>query len=109
MDILAIFDEKVVRAQKDSFMLEFTAKCEEERAFCAQQRKRIAEGLKPQGLLEPVMTPALHHEVAVLVSKCANAYHVESLRRFVLRDCVIPTWPDVDKMANRLMTEGFHA
>jgi hypothetical protein len=109
MDVLAIFDEKMVRNQKDNFLLAFQAKCEEERAFCAEQRRRMALGLKAEGLPEPVMTPARYHDVEVLLARCGNAYHVEALQRFVLRDCIIPVWSDVETMANRLMTEQLHA
>jgi hypothetical protein len=106
IDILSLFDDQAVSKERDTFMLELGAKCEEERVFCQKQRQRVSQGLKPEGALEPVMTPTLHHEVEELVKKCRTAYHIESLRRYVLRDCIVPTQKEVDELADRLLTDA---
>lgn len=91
--ILAIFDEKQVKTMKEAFRGEFEAVCVEKRRWC------LDHGLAERLDLD-------HREVLRLLDMCGNAYAVEALRRFVMRDQTVPTWHHVEEMANRLMTEA---
>jgi len=91
--LLSIFDEKQVHLMKDGFLGEFEAKCVESRRRCAET-----------GLVDRLDQD--HRDVLRLLQMCGNAYHVEALRRLVLRDQMVPKWNHVEELANRLMTEA---
>lgn len=91
--LLSIFEEKQVRIMGEAFLGEFEAKCLENRRRCTETG--LADRLDQD-----------HRDVLKLLSLCGNAYHVEALRRLVLRDQMVPKWNHVEELANRLMTEA---
>lgn len=94
IDILNIFNEAQVRQMGQALLGEFEAKCLEKRRWCADHG--LAERLDQD-----------HRDVLKLLSLCGNAYHVEALRRFILRDEVVPQWKHVEALANEMMTARF--
>jgi hypothetical protein len=93
IQILGIFDEKQVKQMAETFEGEFTAKCVEKRRWCLDNG--LAEQLDKD-----------HAEVLKLLRMCGNAFHVEALRRLVLRDQAVPKWHHVEMLSNELMTEA---
>ena len=93
-ELMNIFDAKQIEAFKKDFQDKFVLMCKKELVYCAQNK------------VEPVMDDKKKAEIMNLLVKCGNAYHVEALRRFVIQECVVPTWDQVDGLANNLMTEA---
>jgi ribulose bisphosphate carboxylase small subunit len=91
--VLAIFDEKQVQMLKEGFKKDFHAKCAEEKKYCWEKGQ------------ERLMTSANYSEVLALLEKCKNACQVEAMNRLVLVDHIIPTWADIERVGNELLTK----
>jgi len=91
---LSIFDVGKIVRFKDQFREQFKDMCAKEREYCKKVKAQVQ------------MTPEKYKEVEDLLAKCYTPYHVESLRRIVLVECVIPSWEELDKIANELIVES---
>jgi len=111
--ILAIFDQKQLAQLKDGFVKDLQAKIQEEKAFCAKMKRELNASVKEDippdkvnEILSGLMTPDKYSEVIRLLGMAGNACHVEALRRFVLVNCVIPEFEDVERVANEMLTKA---
>lgn len=111
--ILAIFDQKQLAQLKDGFMKDLAEKIQEEKAFCAKMKKDLGASVKEDipgdkinEILSGLMTPDKYNEVVRLLGMCGNAMHIEALRRFVLVNCVMPEWQDIERVANAELTKA---
>jgi hypothetical protein len=94
LELMNIFDQKQIDAFKNDFRDKFVKMCDDEKKYCAENKTF------------PMMDDKKKAIVINLLEKCGNAYHVEALRRFIIQECVIPEWEQVDMLANNLMTEA---
>lgn len=90
--ILLVFDDKQVRQMRDQFVVDLNAKVEEEKAFVLKKSKET-------GVHVPrMMTPEKYGELIRLAGMTKNAFQIEALSRLVFRECIIPTWKDVEEI-----------
>lgn len=111
--ILQIFDQKHLAQLKDGFVQELNGKIEEEKIFCAKMKKQLGASVKTEipsdrinEVLDGLMTPAKYGEVIRLLGMCGNACQIEALRKFVLINCVMPEFSDIEMVANEMLTKA---
>lgn len=98
--ILLVFDDKQVRQMRDQFVLDLNAKIEEEKVFVAKMSKEA-------GVHVPrMMTPDKYGELVRLVGMTKNAFQVNALSRLALRECIIPTWQEVEEVGEYEMNKA---